>query len=229
MALAKTSNEIESIRGRFGGVYFKKDNSGQHIQAMPRHIYNTFGGTPPPYIPTHSFSRGSYINSWSNLAGLWGLAFVGASMATWAAFAVVFSLFVKSGVWKHVSGWNWFTHFNIERQVNGYLPYWKAPPAPDFLPPLVLALEGTKAYSQTPPLPIDDPTDYYWAAWWYNEKRSYQSDSKEWVIWWTGVGWVCSHFLGSWEGKHYYKSGDSPFGDYIEMEVPTPRIALSTP
>lgn len=111
MALIKTGCGISEIRGKFGGVYFKKDTSGQHIQSQARHVIRPASGLQGPMLKSFTFV--------SNLAKLFNTS----QIAIWYNFAM----------WMYSIGWSlinwrmWFLQANVKRNARGleikYDPY----------------------------------------------------------------------------------------------------------
>lgn len=116
MALAKLSPGIVEIRGRFGGVYFKKNPTGQHIQAMPRHVRSPIQA-----------SRQKGISCFTNLSNAYAMFKVGEA-AAWIAFALA----MKAAGYTDLNGRQWFIKKNMNCCMQGkqieYDP-------PDFLDP----------------------------------------------------------------------------------------------
>jgi hypothetical protein len=152
MAICKTSNEIESVSGQFGGIYFKKDNAGQHIQAMPRSVRKASMQSPITYSPLLGGSRSAYILSWTKKAKQWLMI----ASILWY-FSEVWQSFADANEWKNKRGkitkptaYNWWMHFNVTRDVEGLPPYTYPPRSSLTLPVYTIVgpwftahLEGT--------------------------------------------------------------------------------------
>jgi hypothetical protein len=185
MALIKLDNFITEIRGRYGGVYFKKDRSGQHIQAMPKKYRQkkfdilTSGGQhvilPGPNAPPFVSFCGWF---WAVVAA-YGLA------VSWAQFSETF-LWIVPGANRLVkmSGYHWYMHFNITR-AGSYLPLYMVPPrTPQELP------EWTGKSKWFGLLTMNFYPDGT------NEGRNYFICREENLcLWWYGVGWIISRGL----------------------------------
>lgn len=185
MALVKTDNTILELRGRFGGVYFKKDSAGQHIQAMPRTVRYTRTGI-----------QGKGVAGFSMIAGLWALALVLAFIPAWIMFAFVFTWLTASGVYITLTCWNWFVHYNQYRALMDYNPYWAPPRSPTDLPDRVCMTEHTLPFTTPPPFGPYDCTAYYQYAGIYNDKGFWESYDKNWYIWYKDEHYYISPLLG---------------------------------
>jgi hypothetical protein len=123
MALAKTDNSIESIRGRYGGIYYKKDNAGQHVQAMPRHVYNTFGGTLSAPVGGTKTQRIINILAFTKAARAWA-SLVGTLVV--AGFGNIAELWLspkKNSLYKKLNAYQWWLLFNVMRIAKDLPPY----------------------------------------------------------------------------------------------------------
>jgi len=208
MALAKLSNEIISIRGRFGGVYFKKSPDGQHIQAWPRLVNYTRSpaqrGGFGPFSPFLGFG----IEGYSGSAALWLAALIATFGAAWAAYAIayVFSKPGKEG--KHISGYNWYIYYALAFAECEHPPFWKPPHSPGDLPAYIVAYRGRWQYEHAPDeWPAEACGDYYWEGIGWQGKPSYKTDDFNWHIWWRGDLWVVSPGPGfEPEGLTYYRT-----------------------
>lgn len=123
MAICKTDGSIESIRGRFGGVYFKKDASGQHIQAMPRHVYNTFGGTMPPILHHSATSRWVNIFAFTKASRAFFYLAAAGAISGFGEIAEFWLWPTKSGMRKRLAAYHWWMHYNTIRYAKGLPPY----------------------------------------------------------------------------------------------------------
>lgn len=184
MALAKTSNGIISIRGRFGGTYFKTTGGIIQQQAMPRHVYNTFGGTVPP-IEHHSLPT-----RWKNI-----YAFTKSSRAFFylAAIGVIsgfgeiaeYCLYpTKSGTRKKLAAYHWWQHYNTSRMARDLPPY-TIPPKSLFNPPNVV-ITGNWWGKNT--------LNMYMLGVYHGGKPIYEMQLNPW--WWQE--WYILHENGIW-------------------------------
>lgn len=183
MVQVKLSNEILSIRGRFGGVYFKTGSS-QHIQAMPRNVNYTRVGP-----------QGLYRDAFSTAAFFWFLALLAYYAADWAVYGASW-LFSRPGQEpKRISGYCWFIHYALTfPERDEFHPFWQPPHAPGDLPNHVVTYQGKWTYYNSPPAwPADCCSGYYWESpipW--NSRTAYRTDDMNWHIWWTGTVWAIS-------------------------------------
>lgn len=183
MALVRLSNEIVSIRGRFGGVYFKTDPNGQHIQAMPHNVK----------YPRSTFQMAG-INAWTGMSGFWMLALLTFGMALWVAYAAIHFFTTKTGEKKKITSWNWYVHYAMRFPESEGMPFWKPPHAPGDLPHFICTFRGRWMYEHTPlTWGPDCQAGYYWPGpvpW--NGKPTYQTDDFEWHLWWKDPEWILS-------------------------------------
>jgi len=111
MALCKLGNGIIQMRGRFGGVYFKHDRMGQHIQKMPRVVrYQRMG------------VQASNVGNFSDCSMIWKEVLTLAMLAAWALFALIHWWITKDDRKIKITGWNWFVHYNMKRLAEGKDP-----------------------------------------------------------------------------------------------------------
>ena len=197
MALVKTSNEIISIHGRFGGVYFKKDNSGQHIQAMPRRCRKANMRFPITYGGFRLGNRAANISSFSFCSGLWFLALLAFFAAAWATYALINAFREEDGQEKHITGYNWFIHYGMMFPETERPPFWEPPRAPGELPNHICTYQGFWTYEHSPPQwPEYAPSGYYWYAREWNGKPAYYRGEFGYALWWNGTHWVLSTDFG---------------------------------
>ena len=219
MALAKTSNEILSIRGRCGGIYFKKDNYGQHIQTMPRAIRKaSMQGT----IELAGHSRGNrlaYINSWTHIATIWAMKAAYIFLIGFLEMAEERTSDLTKSKGKKLTGWNWFTHLNVPRVAEGLPPYTYPPRGAD-------PRYGDQDYKpwKLPTYTIvgkDNDVEtigLYPAGYGGTHKGKpyylpdhYKSNN---VLWWDDDRWILSSGISEF-GQHWWmKMGDDPTGIY---------------
>jgi len=197
MALVKTSNEIESIRGRCGGVYFKKDRYGQHIQAMPRRCRKANMRTPVIYYGASLGNRAANIKSFSFASGLWALALLAFFSAMWAAYALAYYFTTHTGERKHITGYNWYIYYAMMFPETERPPFWKPPHAVGDLPDQICLFEGMWTYDHAPSQHPDySPYGYYWYKQEWNGKPAYYRDEFGYALWWNGTNWVLSTDFG---------------------------------
>lgn len=206
MVQVKLSNQIVSIRGRYGGVYFKTGRPGQHIQAMPRHIHYTRSALQSPGIAAYSL-----------MADIWGLVLVAAFSLLWLLFALAW-LFSKRGKKpKKITGYNWYVHYGLTRPETGAPPFWKPPRSPTDLPDFYAVVEGMKQYRIKESLwPLYFCGGYYYVEGKFNGRWWFKEPDRLWYIWWKDPMWVISKTLGFEEPQTtYYSVGDKVNDTYI--------------
>lgn len=199
MAQAKLGNQIVSIRGRYGGVYFKTGRPGQHIQAMPRHVNYTRAG-----------KQLALTEGFSAMSAFWALACLVFFGAAWAAFALLYLFTDKRGETKRITGYNWYIHYALTFPETDEPHFWGPPHAPYDLPDYVCSSGTSWHLERAPPQwPGDYPGGYYWAQFPWNGKMFYATDDKNWSIWWKDPFWCVSPDPGfEPPDKSYYSSGD---------------------
>lgn len=224
MALIKTSNEIVSIRGRFGGVYFKTGKDGKHVQAMPR-VWNYtrspaqmggWGGDSP------FMSTG--ISGYSGASAFWLLALLAFYAGYWAIFGLTYFFSDEDGRKKRITGYNWYIHYALAFPEEQRPPFWKPPHAPKELPNYIVTYRGTWIYDHAPPQwPTDCPSGYYWFFLPYNDKPAYKNDTFQWYLWWKDPVWVLSKDMAfETPGFTFYSDG-ADINDYYYNPVTKKR------
>lgn len=205
MVLAKRSGKIISIRGSFGGVYFKCSPDGQHIQSTPRITQST-----------HVKIKGHSVTLFSACGFFWAMALVAGMSIVWAAFALVWLFTDKKGATKIISGYNWYMHLAMQLPHEVRPPLWKPPPSPHKLPDKLVTFEGNWTYEHQPKdWPDYCPAGYFYESGTHQGKPSYFIDKGLWVIQWTGDHWII--FLMDGPGLVYYTyhgTGPDVEGEY---------------
>jgi hypothetical protein len=207
MALLKTAPFITSISGRMGGVYYKKDGSGQHVQSMPRHVYTTFGGQHYGNEPLVKGSRAIYINSWTRVASAYAVLMLLDAL-------ILFSDWARGQ--KGIYGKNkqhkrnlrqWFMHYNVSRFARGLPPYTLPPRSPEDLP--VWTATGFATYVHT--------WNFYEANILYNGKPYFYSwAGPDSVIQWNGENWeIYANLNPNLPNYHWTKEGLGVEGLYL--------------
>ena len=217
MALIKLSSMIIEIRGRFGGVYFKKDNTGQHVQAMPRSVRKA--SMEGPVIRPHSpgGSRSAYTKSWTYVASMWGILILTVYLPLWIAKTLGWRHEDKKGNNVKLTPWGWFTHFNILRSAKGLPIYWRPPRSPKHLPDMTIVGDNWMVYYSTGlPSRQHDTIGLYKASGGgtFNGKPYYIADVYSKGLWWDNTQWVVSGNMGTHMDPYWYKTGTDPIGVY---------------
>ncbi|GAI82275.1 unnamed protein product [marine sediment metagenome] len=197
MALVKTASDILTIRGRFGGVYFKKDPGGQHVQAMPRVVrYARSPAQVGEFGEKHSFSS-SGIQGYSGACALWQMALLAFFGAAWAAYGLFFWFVGEDGEKKKATGFNWFLYYALAFPECERPPFWQPPHAPGDLPNHIVTYKGMWTYEHSPTeWPAESPSGYYWEVGEWNEQPRFATDDALHHLWWDGEHWVLSLSLG---------------------------------
>ncbi len=209
MAQAKLGNPIVSIRGRYGGVYFKTGRLGQHIQAMPRHVNYTRAG-----------KQLALTEGFSSMSAFWLLACLVYFGAAWAAFALLYLFTDKRGEKKRISGYNWYIHYALTFPETDEPHFWAPPPSPYALPDYVISSGTTWHLEHAPPdWPADAPYGYFYVETDWNGKPWYANYVFTWFLWWKDPYWVVSTDLG-WEvpGLSFHSPGPE-IQDYYRNPV----------
>lgn len=208
MALAKTANGITSIHGSCGGVYFKKDSSGQHIQAMPRSI-RKISMESPVIAPSSPGSRAAWIAATSDAAWAWLIVAALGFLPYWKDFMDAYLYEGNTGLGqKRISHYNWFMHFNISRKARRKIPWIRPPKSPSELPDAV----STSEY------PDMEYTNFYVRGT-YNGKTLYESQNGQWFCWWLDPSWIISIAPGnSSTPPYWFRLFSDEHGDYEPVE-----------
>lgn len=210
MAIVKTSNDIESIRGRFGGVYFKKDNAGQHIQAMPRSIRKVSMTSPviPPESP--GGSRAAGINGFTAASIIGVLIMATIYLIMWTAYAISKWYITKRNEKKRLDARKWFLHFNIMRCAKNLPPYTMPPIEPNQLPEFVITGDHFGRFTQNM---YEQPTLIGGKPWYKRQRDPFDSD--QYSLWYHEGTWYISMFP-EWPPsiQYWWLVSESPIGIY---------------
>lgn len=209
MVLAKTDKSIISIRGRHGGVYFKKSPDGQHIQSMPRIVHYTRSGL-----------QGAFVSQYTGMSALWHLALVAFFGAAWATFALI-HWFRKPGQEpKKITGFMWYVHYGMRFPETESPAFWKPPHSPGDLPSYIVTSGTHGHFEHAPPDWADDyPGGYFWPKFPWNEKLFYGTDDGNWSIWWKDPMWVVSPSPGFEPADKTYYSTNDDITDWYQNPV----------
>lgn len=208
MALVKLSHSITSIKGRQGGIYWKRDPNGQHIQAMPR-VWNYTRS--PAQIGRASFFEGLPgfgIAGYSGAATMWLAALCAFFAAAWAIFAVGYYFYRIGKEPKKISGYNWYMHYALAFPDAGRPPLWKPPYSPNNIPDHIVTYRGRWQYDHAPPgWPAESPGGYYRKGIEWNGEPSYHTEDYGKFLWWRGDKWILSDGIGE----------DGPPNTFVEL------------
>lgn len=220
MALAKTDNTILELRGRFGGVYFKKDAAGQHIQAMPRHVRYTRSALQQGGWGEESPFLGFGVSGFSGASSLWLLALLAFFGAAWAAYAIANKFRTKKGEEKGITGYNWFIHYALAYPEMHRPPFWEPPHAPGDLPQVICTFQGTWHYEHAPPnWPYYCPSGYYWFKGWWGDCPYFGTDKNDWFLWFSEDRWVLGKTPGIEDPDTTFYSDGENIIDYYRNPV----------
>jgi hypothetical protein len=170
----KMSNEILSLRGRFGGVYFKHDNAGQHIQSMPRGIHRAQFG-----------SRSLYNRIFSECLYRWKALLLTVMAVFWYEFAKREFFTKKDGIKVRLPPGYWFNHYNVKRIYLEENVWYYPPNHVNETPPYYSAGKAFGEYGN-PLYPAGE----------YNGKTKYKFGVGPLFLWWDGSMW----WVSSWPG-----------------------------
>lgn len=217
MALIKLGPEIISLRGRCGGIYYKKDKSGQHIQKMPR--YWNYTRTPAQVggWGWGSPFAASGISGFSGASLFWLAALVASYAIIWALFALAYLFYTLKGERKRITGYNWYLHFALGYPRAKRPPLWKPPKTPTEFPDRIAVYEESWSYERREiDFPDESPTAYYDFGGFFNGQNYYLAKEEGWELWWKDPVWVLSPGRGQEPaGKTYYSEGAESVGIYI--------------
>jgi hypothetical protein len=207
MALLKTSGEILSLRGQYGGMYFKNDNIGLHLQSMPRSIRKASmeHGTS---IPSGSDGwRGFMAGSFSSCAWEWWLMVAAGVVLLWVAFGDEWILQYGAEQGRTLNDFQWHMHFNVPRKAKQWPLWWRPPKSPKDLPDAVTTTEYTAL----------DHRNFYEDGQ-YNNKTLFRSMDGLWYCWWLDPSWIISNSPGQSEiPPYWYRFDLSAFGEYTPI------------
>lgn len=206
MALIKTTPLIESIHGRFGGVYFKRDRYGHHLQAMPLSCRKASMQSSPMKPEFTIGSRSDNISAFSSAAWAWVIVFALGLILLWTGVAEQFMYDDgRTGGRRKLSGYNWFLKFNVKRAYRKLPLYYHPPHSPTDLP---IKTTAGKYFGM-------DTINWYIGGI-YNGKVFFETDDGKWKCWWLDPSWIISDALGQHEiPPYWYHLGEDPNGLYI--------------
>lgn len=214
MALIKTNSSIVSVRGRFGGVYFKTGKDGIHIQSMPRTVNYMRMGV-----------QGLRRDRFSAMAWLWMLALLGAMGGLWLVFGLVNVFTDKKGQQKKMSGFLWYMYYSMMFAEAEQLPFWKPPHAVGDEPAFYVGLGTPWMYEHIPAeWPDYHPLDYFWEGTFYNEHKTYNTDNLKWFLWWDGTGWTITTGVGYKEPPYVWDSVEGTIYGYYYNSVKKTKV-----
>jgi hypothetical protein len=215
MAIAKTDNTIESIRGRCGGVYFKKDSAGQHIQAMPRRVRKFSMESPVIWPSSPGGSRAAYIKSFTYVAGQWlGIAIL------YIPLLILWQMFAKKEDYKKgkkkprkLNNRQWFVHYNVWRNAAG-LPIYITPPRSSVTLPAYVARGSYLNSHEKSNMNFYEKDGLIHGRPWYG-KDTNKYDTHPYTLWSDGSDYYISpapSLSGEW--LWWKKTGLDPVGIY---------------
>lgn len=216
MALVKLTGDIESIKGRFGGVYFKRGPEGQHVQAMPRTVKYVRSPAQQGQFGEGSPFGMSGIKGFSGAAEIWLLALCAFFAASWWAYAWTWYFFKPGHEPKKISGYMWYIHYALLFPEEERPPFWMAPHSPYDLPDFMVTYEGMWTYRRDPTdWAVDVNSEYYYEAGVHGGKSYFRSSNGDWFIWWSPPNWIISKGIGDLAGfTTFFKVGDPIDGRY---------------
>lgn len=219
MALAKTDDTILELRGRFGGVYFKKDAAGQHIQAMPRSVRKASMRSPvtPPESP--GGSRAAGIGGFTAASIIAVLIMAAVLLTLWVAYAVSKWYMTKRNEKKRLEARKWILHFNIMREAKNLPSYTTPPIEPTDLPEFVIAGPHFEKWTQNMYM---QPNEIGGKPWY---KRPYtEVDPDHFSLWYHEGTWYISMWP-EWPPsiQYWWLESENPIGKY------TPHVAADGP
>lgn len=116
MAMVKLSSEIVEINGKSGGVVWRRDTCGQHIQKIPLQLNRE--PSPTQKIRRRCFRK---------LYDYWAGVLSDASREIWRRYADRHPRHNKKGEVIFWCGYHWWIHFNMEPCRKGE-PIFLTPP-----------------------------------------------------------------------------------------------------
>lgn len=220
MALVKLSGQIIHIRGRFGGVYFKKSPDGQHVQAMPRVWNYTRSEAQQGGWGEGSSFTSMGIKGYSGMAAIWMMALLGFFSAAWAAYALVTWFTTKTGERKKITGYNWFVHYALRFPEAERPPFFEPPHSVWDQPNFFVLYKGMWTYEHSPlEWPVEACSGTYYEKFPVNGKMAYRTDNHKWFLWWKDPVWVLSPDLGFETPNLSFYSPDAEIVAYYQNPV----------
>lgn len=197
-----------TARGAFGGVYFKNDGYGQHIQAMPRN----WNRDSTKRMPLRKWAWTAVFNYWKMLSAL-------LLMLVWVEYAHHQFFDDPHGVRKKLTNSQWFAHFNVNRILNGLPPYTTPPRTPKYLPAFTCTGGPFNVVDPVNPFRHIPTTGNWYQNGYYNYQPVYETDVPKLKLWYDGDRWIVSYFPGNKSpGTFWTRFGDGIEGRYIPDE-----------
>jgi len=219
MAIVKTDNTILEIRGRFGGVYFKKDNAGQHVQAMPRSVRKASMEGPPTRPGSIVVTRAGGISGFTAASIIAVIIMATILLSLWVAYAISKWFMTKRNEKKRLDARKWILHFNIMREAKSLPSYTTPPIEPKKLPELVITGPHFDKWTQNMYM---QPETIGGKPWY---KRQYtQIDTEQYSLWYHEGFWYISVFP-EWPPaiQYWWLESEDPIGIY------TPHVFVDGP
>ena len=212
MVQIKTDGNITSIRGRFGGQYYKTGKDGIHAQTMPRSIRKVSMETPIIYPSSPGGSRAAYIKSWTCMIQFYKFILLWTSLIKWGEFSFKFLYRTRKGDLKKLNPYQWFLHYGTRRDILGLPPYTTPPRAPNDLPKRTGVGEDYKK-----------ETLNFYEEGIHNEKPYYKSTESGLYLYREGPSWFISPTLGETEiPPFWFRLGTENIGFYEGTEPKKP-------
>lgn len=190
MALIKLGSGVIDIRGKFGGVYFSRDRSGLHQTAN----YSKRGWHPSKRQRSGFAGMWGITDFWKIVAGL-GYAYL------WKSFAETRTWINSVGEPIHLTGWNWFLHFNWYRYYSGLKPI--------LIPP------DHVFYYQCEGWTIPDCQGQYRPSGWYSGVPYFKRIDGAYYIWRSGHNrWSITTDVGMLNPNRWDRLKTWPPGEY---------------
>jgi len=116
MAMVKLSGQIVDIEGKSGGVVWRSDSCGAHVQKLPVQWHRE----PTP-------KQLKVRKCWRLMWRFWRESIDDVTLQLWSEYGKTHSRHNKKGELIKWSGWFWFAHFNMPRCLKEEEPLY-APP-----------------------------------------------------------------------------------------------------
>jgi hypothetical protein len=215
MVLVRFGGGICEIRGQVGGVYFKKDLSGNHLVPMPSNYRHHCWDKPPVFANSPGVSASGTAVSFTGCANIWILIIAGvfALYSWWFDTIIAWDSHISKPPKKIKNPYLWFNHFNAPRLQQG-LPAYTCPPIyKNRLPEFVITgtyfdyfVSPTQNMYKLPTLYNGKPQ---------YKKRSWPGDHIPHILYWLRDRWIIAQYRSDPPPtQHWYQISEFEEGYY---------------
>ena len=214
MVMLRTNGQIVSLRGRFGGTYYKTDKGIIHQQAMPRKHRKAWMQEEKIYEHSPGANAAARTAAFTIASLITAIIMVLGALAVWVTFAIAHHYKTKKGDWKKINWRQWMLHFNINRAAKELPCYTWPPISPTELPQLVV----TGTYWMQSVQNMYEEKTLMGGKPWYT-KQVEPLNPKSWALWYREGTWYMASYP-EWPlvGMYWEKTGESPLGEYTPSQ-----------